>query len=59
MWNNDFLDYLEIRRRIERQLRGMQAVFGHLVLFLVAFSVLLAIEIPRLHYYTYTQYFTL
>ncbi len=36
MWNNDFFDYIEIRRRIERQLPGAQQVFGHLALFLLA-----------------------
>jgi hypothetical protein len=57
MWNNEFLDYVEIRRRIERLLPGMQAVFVHLVLFLAAVVVFLAVEFPRLHYYSYTQYF--
>src|SRR5437879_4514794 len=50
MWNNDFLDYIEIRRRIERQLSGMFWVFVHLGLFLAAVLALLAIEHPIYYY---------
>jgi hypothetical protein len=57
MWNNDFLDYVEIRRRIERHLPGMFWVFVHLALFLAAVLALLGIEHPMYYYNGYTSSF--
>jgi hypothetical protein len=55
MWNNDFLDYVEIRRRIEQRLPQMPAVWAHLALFLGAVIVLVTVTSPHGGYYYYER----
>jgi 2TM domain len=57
MWNNAFLDYLEIRRRIERRLPGMLWVWVHLAPFLAVVIMLLGVNSAYIDRYPDPPYF--